>query len=206
MQEGLDIFDQDEFLTFSDFPSSINPNELESINGHPNGDSDKQDKYLLNERLDLDELLDREDVVIVTKTSQPVFKTDSYRDICGRPNMEADFFVGVPIEHQRVMRVATAITGKRDGRYYSGYLSNLVVAQRFLDRETGKWKQKDNRKPYRLLTKAEYSFIGRHDGKRVTMSFDEGSIVWMAESGELKMNRQDKMGLIKKIKLGLRRN
>lgn len=205
MQEGLDVFGQEQFLTFSDFPSSINPNELESINGHPNGDIDKQNKNLLNERLNLDELLDRKDVVIVTKTSQPIFKTDSYRDICGRPNMEVNLFVEVPIEDQRVMRVATAITGKRDGKYRSGYLSNLIVAQRYIDEE-GKWSQKDNRKPYRLLTKAEYSFIGRRDGKRIIMSFDEGSIVWMPENGELKMNRQDKMGLVKKIKLGLRRN
>lgn len=136
-----------------------------------------------------------------TQSGQPMYKKDDPSDIY-RYKPQIELLTQTLFKDQKVILRGVYLNNGKNGRSFrSGFLDNEILARRLID-DNGKWQQKNNCKPYTLLTPARYHFTSRDEGL-VYLNSDPGTILWMPSGCELKISDNKKREIVMKIMSGL---
>lgn len=186
--------DHEEFLTPEDFGGEVvTKGDLEKINGHPIGEN--------VERIDL---LEDDEPIGLTPTGLPLYRSDDPGEMykvnqISKPEKKQNSLLEQTPEKQRYfLQPGTLVEGRSEkfNIYRSGFCIDEAIVKRVKD-EKGKWLVKKGLNKYQALTKVNFFFESREDGKKIHLSFESGETFYAAKTGEDKEKR--KM-MLKKIK------
>lgn len=184
----------EEFLAPDDFKrigEEITCEELEKINGHPLGDSEKEMVEINFEQIKgKDPLL--EDQELIKGKDDPGEMYRSISDVISESLLKE-----TPEKDRYYLHKSTEFRQRKDGLFKGGRTCGEVMVKRVLD-ENGEWKTKKGWGKYISLNEFQYWFIRKDNEQREYRKLNAGETFSAPKSMENKERKKEMMLKAKK--------